>query len=1419
MQQLKDVLRFKKELYFNGAVQVDWFYNNQKQSEVAKSFVFHGPEYFGVAENDIAFKSHRLIDTATFTNILANKLYDESPLSNFFMTIAPYGTGKSHLAVTLASLFSGNLEGQRNVLSNLKSVDSRIAKELSTYTLKPNLVLVLNGMKDFNLNYEILNATQKTLDINGVSGDFLKDLTKSYDIARNFVSNTFENYEKLYKKYSEELLNKIPFSVLKEYLMENILQESNVFEVVNKVYFDINGTYIRWDEGVSAGDVLTKIADALCGERALFNKVVVFFDEFGRYIEFASSYPTRAGDSALQQIYEAVQDSDDKILFVGFIQSDLKSYLTRVDRTANINRYIGRYEASEKVHLSSNLETIFANLIERKNQSAFKELVVNKIDNQISDWRSYHKDFLTWAPQAESSSVWGDFDHFKKVVLEGIYPLHPMTSWMLSNLSSWLQQRSSLTFLEKQIEFEGEKELKEFGDLISVPATRIIRTEFFKELLSAEQEGRKQSEYAILYNQILSKYDDKFDERQREVLAANLVLRIGRFKTRNAVDAKKALAYASNLSIKEVETAVEQLEGNFGVISFDESANVYDFVADAIGINDFKRLINKKKSKLDLDLSLVFDNGLDDILPLDKQETAFGGHHFIKTTEWQFTQKIIHVKDVNLRFLTQLKQEWKESVAPDVPKGRLIWIYLPSDVNEEKLKNIKDILRKEKFNETPIAFCVLDDKDSKFYEAIQDYQVTNLFTAPEKEMYARFIIDFKLKVSTILADSYNELATKRLVLTAEGIEKISMRPSKYMEKLFIELYSRVIPFPFTEFSLKVLSKGKKNLSRIGRLVLSEATFQLIHSETTEIRNRVEDLLFEKKAGSWGVFNGDYQMISPTNPRVLYIFNEWDEILDKEGKMDIQNIFDRYQIPPFGINDYALALLVAVYLVQRKVETRLNVNNTRLRLEEWSKLVFLDKNVDFKSLFSTVVVRINPDESASRYLTLFKKVNQNNDVMIANQLFNEYEKLKIEEDVPADLEDKVAHLEYLLKEGQRLYNNTIRKFGKLRADIEDATRKTDDFKLLFEILDIVENIQGQVEDSEKYVYNIAQIEEVRKIEARCHNYIKEIFPTYIKELKCQSLGQASAFEKWVHKTIDSLNKYEYLSEARQLKSRKDVILDNLNESRKTREIEDTINQFARKNVPSISLGYQRLVQIKEEGSKNIEFVIKSKVDNRTKQELHQIIEGVLQKTDDCLKKLNAEVADIYDAIYDLSTVDECENFFIKVKQILNKEIREEDREGIEEAANNLQNFLNDVKVLHDIKENREALLMEIVALENKWLNIESEIDFSIVLENYKNSLINRLDELTEKWKTKYIIEEKDLNSWDVKQCSTWLQHTNAIPLYLTEELTQKVNECDQKVQKRLSELSVDAVIGLFFDLTKEQQRTALEKMKEVIEVPQ
>lgn len=1413
--QLRDIIRFKKELYFNGAVQVDWFYNIEKQSEVAKSFVFHGPEYFGVSEDDLTYKSHRLVDTASFANILTNKLYGESPLSNFFMTIAPYGTGKSHLAVTLASLFSGSEDLQKGIITNIGKIDTKIGSDIKEYQLKPNLVLVLNGMKDFNLNYEILNATQRVLVLHDVSSDFLKAITKSYDIAKNFVSNTFENYEDHYQIVAKETLEKCPSTNLKGYLLENILQDSNVFEVINKVYYSINGTYIRWDEGVSAGDILTKIAETLCGDRGQFNKVVVFFDEFGRYIEYASSYPTRAGDSALQQIYESVQDSEDKIIFVGFIQSDLKSYLTRVDRTANINRYIGRYEASEKFHLSSNLETIFANLIERTKLKEFKCLVVDKIEKNIDEWKKFHDLFTSWVPQSKNSSVWGNFDHFRKVVLEGIYPLHPLTAWMLSNLSSWLQQRSSLTFLERQIESEGEKELNEFGDLLVVPSTRIIRTEFFKELLAAEQEGRKQSEYCILYNQILVRHGDKLDERQKEVLAANLIIRIGRFKTKSLEETKQALAYASNFTLKEVDNVINQLEHDFGIISYDESAHVFDFVADAIGINDFKRLVNSKKRKLDLNLSLVFDNAIDQVLPLEKMDTAFGRKNQISTNEWQFNQQIVHIDDITKNYLLNIVNDWEQATSPDKPKGKLVWVYISSGTETTKIEAVSKLLDRSEFDKIPVAFFILDDQEDMFYDSLIDYQISNLFTPQEKEKYSRFILDFKDKADNLVKDRFSDLVSKRIILTKNGLGKIDKRPKLYFDSLFEGLYNSVIPFPFTEFSNKTLGKAKKNLSRIGRLILSGAAFQVIHSETSEIKNRIEGVLFEKRSGSWGIFNNEYQLISPTNLKVRKIYEELDGLVEQKGSFALDKVFDIYQRPPYGINDYALALLLATYLVQRKIELRVSINDNRLRLEEWGNEVFTDKQVNFKDLFDTTVIKVDPDKSSARYLALYNKVERNNDIDVCPSLWKEYEKLKLEEDIPSELEDKIMNLEMILKDGVKLQEQNLRYMGGLKSKLSDALRSNTNFKEIFEVLDGCEVIDGAVNNSTKYIYNNRHVEEANNMINKCHSYINEKFPDFVANLKCQSYAQVSGFEKWIKQIIESLIRYDYNEKARKLKTKLNQILDDLTTIQKLQNINDTVQSYLSRNRPTNTSGHDDLIRMKNEGKETLELVLNQNAEKRHLSENIEKINTNLSRIEEYLNKLTEEVSKIYDSMYELSTVEECKSFLSHIRSVLSKSINEVDREGIEQAANDLQNFLNDIQGIDKYKDNRKELVLEISGLKNKWEDIESEIKFAPILENHEGMLVARLNQMEDRWAANYINIKENIKTWDASECSTWIEQTKVIPSFICDSTIETAKEIKKIVINRLNELEVDAVITLFSHLTDEQKVIALSKLQELV----
>ena len=43
--ELGKILEFRRDLYFEGAVQADWFYSQEKAAKVAENFVFHGKQY------------------------------------------------------------------------------------------------------------------------------------------------------------------------------------------------------------------------------------------------------------------------------------------------------------------------------------------------------------------------------------------------------------------------------------------------------------------------------------------------------------------------------------------------------------------------------------------------------------------------------------------------------------------------------------------------------------------------------------------------------------------------------------------------------------------------------------------------------------------------------------------------------------------------------------------------------------------------------------------------------------------------------------------------------------------------------------------------------------------------------------------------------------------------------------------------------------------------------------------------------------------------------------------------------------------------------------------------------------------------------------------------------------------------------
>ncbi len=1418
MVRLGEVLRFKKELFFEGAVQLDWFYEQRRRVAAARSFVFHGPEYFGVSQDDVQSGSHDLVDTCTFTQMLAQRLYADGEENPLIMAVAGYGSGKSHLGLTLATLFStppGNDVSQQ-ILKNISDADKAAGQALSETIDRPNLVIALNGMKDFNLTYEILNAARKALRQHNVDESPLREITRAYEVARIFLKRNFGLYTAEFERAATEVGIDLQGATLATYLESNLDSETSIFEAINKVYQHATGVTIRWDDGISAGDILGKLQDAFCGDRGHFNKILILFDEFGRFIEYASESPARAGQSAIQQVFEAIQNAGRNIVFVGFIQSDLKTYLARVEKSSNIVRYVGRFEASDKVYLSSNLETIFANLIERKDQTTFQTYVRDNSIRAATNWSQLHSDLINWLPTATGRSLWRDWAKFSKVVLEGTYPLHPVTTWMLANLSSWLQQRSALTFVNNEFELLSKNELQDFTEPPVIHPIRLIQSDFFTELLRAEEEGRQQSEYCILYNQVLRKHRDKCTEAQLDVLAANLILRIGRFKTGKRHEAVRAISYCLPHATKTIEAALQELENELGVLSFDEAAGCFDFVEDATGARDFRRFIARVRSRTAVLPSLAFQSAeLRKQLGLDTSAvTSFGHRKSIRTQEWQFSQDVVHAPDLDARAIRSFRNDWLGSTSPEKAKGRLTWVYLSPDDDDRSLQALQEQIRSNGLDQSPLLFFALHDGEGKLLEAIRDLMLLRTLSDEDRGRYARFIPDFEMKATRAVEDTFKELAGKRLLITGTSVEAIRGRISEFCDRRLEQVYPKVISFPFEGFHNKNIAPAKKLLAQIAKnLLTGKMDYQSVQAQNRDFKNRVDAVLVADRHASWGVLTNEIQLIYPQDANVRALYSELDQELEETDNLEIKSVFAKYLAPPYGLNEFSLGLLLACYITFKGQGVKVRIDQDVVRTLDWAERTYLEKGIDFRVLENSRLIRVDVDEYMARYVRLCDLVEATTDISEAYGLISEFYALKQEQEVPPELEWRVKYCENQLAECRHLFPSVIRELETQHEKLARATEYAD-VRQLLSVINACEGKIGLISGSTKYKYSPEHRAEFDKLAAIARNCVEEKFDSWLASLRCESVAAIDSFESSTKSLVKRFGDLGYREFGRKVQSKMDSVLADMRHIRMLQTIREQIEAFLRECNPSTKATFDQLAGWNSKGQELEEFILTHR--SLTEIEIKDYQAKIRRKLDTVeqeFEKFYEQISDAYDTGFGLETVDDCHTLLSKISNVLSRNIKDKDRDSLVAMSKEAQQFIMELAPLHSQDMGRYTLQEAMNEIRATWESRESELDFGPVLDNYWQQRKLQLDRLDAQWTERYLTNPSSMiGTWDVNQCFRWQSDTNLLPNYLRNESVEQYREVRDRVTGRLSGLRVEAVLTMFGNLTPAQKSECFDKLK-------
>lgn len=1403
-----DLLEFRKDLYFEGAVQIDWFYDQTKASKVAENFVFHGKEYFGV--EDATAGGKKRIDTIGLVRVLTDKLNDEN-IKVPSLAIADYGTGKSHLAVTLGQLFSGSSYMPQTfsiIIENIRKIDEEAARAISENCDSRNFVMVINGMRDFNLHSEILRAAQRSLALYGLPDDNLRKLNRALETAELFFERNSEASIEIFEEAAKEYGWMEKGECLKSKLKKELLTNEIAFEIVNAAYMEITGQEIRWDEGLAASAILDMLVNEYCGMNGIFDHVIILFDEFGRYLEYASGVnAAKSGDSALQQIFESVQNADGALQVINFIQSDIKTYLQRVDQTKNISRYIGRYDGSDKYYISSNLETVFANLIQRKDKNEFAKQIISWQEYTESEWKSVFLNINKWLI---TKGMWKDYKLFRKVVVEGIYPLHPLSTFMLTQLSDYLQNRSSLTLVSQYIEEISAIEIQK-TPLVILPE-KLMRGDLYIEMLAAEQDGKQPSQQCIKYDNVLRKFGDKLSEKSLAVLRANLILRILRFRTTDYEDAKDALAFASGLSVKEIEEELIWLENEYAVLGYDDHANVFDFMEESNGAHDFKVIKKRLVASTHIQNSYISELKIQEIAGvLELHTTNFGTIHKITTNEWKFKQELYPIEEFTQAKAKQYIVEWKASISSTAAKGRLVWLYMNKDSDLSQLEKVQSLIRL--FDGMPIVVMLINDEENRLYNYLIEYYVFDNMDDLNRKKYERHFAEGFVQAESNLKDEFEELKKKRIRILFTGVQKLTTRMAVFLTNIFEEIYPYAVPFWFDSFITKGNNLGGKGgiyyCSIIKMLLSGTVNQDSIHNFSSDVRNRIDAVLMCSSNTSWKCINGQYHITPPEDKRVKVVYDKIVKELAKSLNKKCSDIFDEYSKPPYGMSEDIITLMIAVICANLSYCLRFQYNGEIRNINNWKELVIIkDKKIKIDVIRESTFVVVDAGQVVAKYKRLFIKIQDNRKMSEVAGLTRELERLTKADEVPEEIETEYLLAKNLLDKGTSAKRDWEKVVGDIKEQLNAAIENSSLYNALVAMEKFTEISISRYFMDNGYDFDDDSKVRLQSLKSAIVKFIDENIVSYIANMYCKSIEGMNTFRNHNTKIQNKLNALGFQEYASLVERQKNKELESQEEIKSRQELRSDYSKYIESSKMDRFTSYIAVKDLLKTGKELLKRVEKYQITlGKDGEKFKEKLSERIATLDKVKKRIEQDIADIWDDLPEVKSADDIQDLLDRINLVLQKGISSNDEIGLVDIKDNLTGLLDDVKELVSTDSSRKEFLIKSNQIRIKYQ--DSEFDFEVleIIEEVIAEIEQKMQVKESQWKKKNL----SLGDRSRKSVHTWKASIEVLPDYLSEDTLSEIAELDKEADELIKDGKIEDVFIYFEKLNDDEKVECLKKL--------
>lgn len=362
------------------------------------------------------------------------------------LLVGPYGKGKSHLLlVLLATLSMERTSENDKVISELiknvskvdevgKNVSELIGKVWTQNRFLPVLITYTTG----DLNQAFLYGLNDALRRDGLL-DLVPDTY--YSIAIERIEDWEQNYFDTYAVFEREISKKgMSMSGLKADLK---MYSKDALEIFREIYPKVTAGSEFNPMAVSDVLPLYKSTSEKLVEEYGYSGIYIVFDEFSKFIESQNGVASGSNMKLLQDVCELAADSQNaQVFFTMVAHKSIKEYGKYLSQDI-INSFTGiegRIIEKYFVTSSKNNYELIKNAIV-KDESKLED--ISHFDRYLGEEK--FKDF--WSIPAFRSNFLEN--EFRNIIFRGCYPLNPIASYLLLNVSEKVAQneRTLFTFI------------------------------------------------------------------------------------------------------------------------------------------------------------------------------------------------------------------------------------------------------------------------------------------------------------------------------------------------------------------------------------------------------------------------------------------------------------------------------------------------------------------------------------------------------------------------------------------------------------------------------------------------------------------------------------------------------------------------------------------------------------------------------------------------------------------------------------------------------------------------------------------------------------------------------------------------------------------------------------------------------------